>query len=173
MEVAASSAPTVRHLCDKAAWNPSSPLWSADAQFRPSSKKIRDSKHTLVPAKAVTGRFAPQRRSLLPRFFGPHPFGSRSFGPRFFTGTYLRSPAQHQLLQAETWRARQAAPLQCAIYAAKSAVAKTSQFRTGGQSYGFSREVTVPKNHWNGSFFGLYGGIMAAHPADRQGAYTD
>ena len=37
----------------------------------------------LVPAKAVTGRFAPQRRSLLPRFFGP----------RLFPGTDLRSPA--------------------------------------------------------------------------------
>ena len=52
----------------------------------------------LVPAKAVTWRFAPQRRSLLPRFFGPRFFGPRSFGPRsfsprLFTGTDLRSPA--------------------------------------------------------------------------------
>ena len=55
----------------------------------------------------MTGRFAPQRRSLLPRFFDL----------RFFTDTDLRSPEQHQLLQAETWRAQQAAPLQCAVYA--------------------------------------------------------
>ena len=68
----------------------------------------------LVPAKAATWRFAPRRRSLLPCFFG-----SRSFGSRSFTGNELRSPTQHQLLQAETWRAQQAVPLQCAIYAAQ------------------------------------------------------
>ena len=54
---------------------------------------VRTSKYTLVPAKVVTWRFAPQRMSLLPRFFGSRFFGSRFFNSRFFAGTDLRSPA--------------------------------------------------------------------------------
>ena len=76
-------------------------------------------------------------------------------------------------MEGKAWRAQQAAPLQCAISGAKPAVAKTSLFRTGGQRHDFSREVTAPENHFYGWCFGLYGGIMTARPADRQGAHTD
>ena len=46
---------------------PQKPCTSSAGYLR--KRSIKDSKYTLVPAKAATWRFAPQRRSLLPRFF--------------------------------------------------------------------------------------------------------
>ena len=48
--------------------------FTAVGRRRPVSTFVEKDLHAftyLVPAKAVTGRFAPQRRSLLPRFFDP------------------------------------------------------------------------------------------------------